>query len=178
MKYVWHYTVAERFEGIVETGAIVTEDERPVPPIEGMPGAVWFSTVEDYEPTAIKPFSDSENGEFFYFPLDEYHRRYGPLIRLGVPADRSDLVNWTGFRKKCTCRSKIIRNMEASALKQGGNVRNYWACFERVPLNQCITEVWDGDKWIRAVDVDHAQELISQHPPSEEQDGDFFVFGS
>ena len=165
MGYVWHYTVGSYFDRIMESGALLPEDELGTNAvvIQGMPGGVWFSTRQDFEPTALKLTTDQLSGKVVQLTFEESHEYHGPMLRFGVPEDSGFLINWTAFRKRCTCKSKIIRRMESAAIKQGGNVLHYRVCLGSIPVGDCAICVWSGNSWVQARNLEHASELVRPH---------------
>jgi len=141
MNYCWHYTTGRCFRGIVETAAILTEDATTDIIIDGIPGAVWFSTRLDFEPTALKMDCTS---------IEEMVRRHEGLVRFGVPLNAAFLLTWEQFKQRCTCRKKILKSLERVAAKRGSNVKNFRASLEPVTWEQwAAVDVYDEGQWAR-----------------------------
>jgi hypothetical protein len=151
--FVYHYTTGQSFKGIVEMGVILPDDQCPdVIQIAGLPGGVWFSNRQDYEPTAVKPWFDKATGKMGRLTFEEMAARAGGAVRIGVDESFPQLLTWVGFRKRCSCRAKLIKNLEEVALRQGSNVNNFRVVLAPVVRGDWATvDVWENGKWVNVL---------------------------
>lgn len=147
--YCWHYTTAEKFNRINETGAILTEDQT-TGIIEGLRGAVWFTTRQTFEPTARKGII--ENGKRRTATLEEMRKYCGGLVRIGVKADSAFLFTWETWKEFCTIGRDTIRGLAQSARRQGSDVATFRASLDPVmKRNWDAVEFEQNGEWVRVL---------------------------
>ncbi len=129
---VWHYTIGQKYQMINESGTLLTEDETtPHVPIEGMPGGVWFSRRQDFEPTAGKMMTNGV--QVLCLNFKQTAALGGGAVRIGIPAKASWLLSWRQFRRRCKCETRIVENIEEVVLQQGSDVKNFLVSLKPVP---------------------------------------------
>jgi hypothetical protein len=145
-KRIWHYTVYQNWEGILESGFIKTSDTL----IEsGEKPAVWFSTNPNFEQTARKIIQDTETGEIkLNQGRDELFEAGFQCVRIEV-VPTLPFINWKKYKKISGISKGVAKAMEKVGIEQGANPAEWLALFEPVSLDYCKNiEIWDGKQWV------------------------------
>lgn len=144
---VYHYTVPDRLLSIIARGldlATVGLEERERP-------AVWFTTSEDYEPTARKGLLDEATGDSRTLSLKAMIVMSG-LARVEVEPEAAPLT-WAAWRHGSGARSRVIKGLAASARELGSDIRLWRASFDPIPQDRIIgMDVWHEGAWMRVAE--------------------------
>ena len=139
----WHYTTMDRFHQIVESGHIrpatagVPVGERPV---------VWFSTRQDWKPTASKLLVDS-TGNSRRATKDECDQLSGGLVRIGVDGNAA-LCDWQSIRRRAPIARRAAKALEEAARFRGSDSSCWYGTFDIVPTSKWVfVEVLKGGNW-------------------------------
>jgi len=148
VEFAWHYTTGQIFKAIADRGMLLTENETtPEAIIPGLLGGVWFSLRQDYEPTACKRiiFTDGRTRRGTW---EETIEMGGGAVRIGVAVDAPFLLTWNGYRDRCTCEKKYIRQLRDVALMRGSNVHQFRVSLTSVPrAHWMAVETLKDGKW-------------------------------
>jgi hypothetical protein len=133
----WHYTTGDHFLSIVTDGVIVPATafieahERPI---------VWFSANQEWEPTAVKLWQNSD-GTLCSLTREQTQEKGHGLARFGVPETVAP-HSWPTLKRLSRMRPKKAKKLAIAALAAGSDPLQWRGSFEPVPR----------DKWA-AVDV-------------------------
>jgi hypothetical protein len=140
----WHYTTGNRLRAIFTDGVIkpatafVPMSERPV---------VWFSTNEEWEPTANKLGRD-QNGSPAPLDRDGTAELYGGLARIAV-ADETAPFDWDALKRRSGMSNLTARGLRRAAISSGSRPGDWWGTFDPVPRDQWVAiEVWHEGRWV------------------------------
>jgi hypothetical protein len=169
---VWHYTIGDRLQQIVESGEIrqatagvnmkldeaalweiiLTGVAKPISQVVGgeMP-AVWFTTRETFEPTAMKGMM--MGGFRRTMSLDEMEQHGNGLARIGV---RAELVpaDWQHHVRHSGITSKMARALAGSASAVGSDPRQWRVHY--APVSSSVwsaVQVWRAGQWVNYWDL-------------------------
>ncbi len=140
---LWHYTTGTRFREIVETGEIraattfVDPRERPI---------VWFSSNQDWEPTAWKLFIQPNGQTKDLRTPQEIAELFG-LVRIGV--DRATAPHdWPTLRRRSRMDGDIARALEKAGREVGSNPAWWYGSFDPVPRSKWRTvQSFESGTW-------------------------------
>jgi len=138
----WHYTLGTKFMMIIESQAILCTSvgigthER---------SAVWFSTLNHWEPTATKGIM--ANGIRRDATMAEMESELG-LFRLGVRIDYP-LIDWKEFLKTSNISRQEAKKLKKSGIKKGSHPDYWLVSYQPVELYDivAIEQLIDG-KWV------------------------------
>lgn len=144
-KLLWHYTLRQHYEGMLQTGAIQPASAYAPQPTKP---AVWFTTREDWDPIVNKAILCADDTRRA-LNRDELHTiGLGPM-RIGVAASAAPL-SWHEFKRQSGIPSKAASNLVAAAARLQSHPSHWFATFEPVPRSQWLAvEQWDGWRWAR-----------------------------
>lgn len=139
-RVIWHYTTADKLRLILDCGEIrpaiagIDRGETPV---------VWFSTRNDWEPTATKMID--ENGTLRTLSIAEMVEI--GMVRIGVHPDTAPIA-WKYVRAR-TGMSKETYDALARVARRDGAIPDCWYCsLEPVPADQWLAvQVYRDDEW-------------------------------
>ncbi|HVX09848.1 MAG TPA: hypothetical protein VHC22_01480 [Pirellulales bacterium] len=140
---VWHYTIRDFFAGIVRDRAI-----RPAAAFAGgqARAAVWFSTNQDWEPSAAKNLTCAD-GSARLLQRDELHTIGITPIRIGVAPSVAPHT-WHDFKRDGDLPAKIAGNIVSLAARVNSKPSWWYATFDAVPREQWLAvEHFDGWQW-------------------------------
>ena len=146
---LFHYTIVSRLLNIVIEGEIkpatlfVDRAEKPV---------VWFSFRQDWEPTATPAYE--KNGTVRQITFAELVEIESPA-RIEIDPAAAPL-DWRAWRQLAGVRSKIIKGLEAVALRQRASPSDWRMSF--VPVRRkdghwLAVEIFSESHWRNANDV-------------------------
>lgn len=141
MKRYWHYTTGQRFRDIAREGVI-----RPATAYvaESEQAAVWFSTLEPWEPTTAKALP---NGRLL-LTMEENAQHAGGLVRIAVGPETAR-YNWLAYKNKSGIPKGVARALAKIAVDAGSHPRYWWVSFEPVPRARwTAVEVWHDGAWV------------------------------
>ena len=146
-KEVFHYAPAAYLPRILQSGHLRPSNagapkERPL---------LWFSTRQDWEPTATKMKWDPQRG-LQHMTFAEQLATVG-CIRFALPANDERLLTWIKACKVAGTPARLRQVMELSGRLQGGDPANWFAVTCEVPLLDLRLEVLRGSKWRCADDL-------------------------
>ena len=134
----WHYTTADRLQGIQSTGLLlpatagVPATERPV---------AWFSLHPRFEPTAAKGLIDATTGQRRTATLAEMLAQGGGLVRLGMPA--RELLSGDALRRKARISNATWRQLCAAAVQCGSSPQHWFGFVGAVEMDRCTVQHMD-----------------------------------
>jgi hypothetical protein len=144
-KPLYHYTSASSLFAIIEDGEIkpatlhVEKTERP---------AVWLSYASEWEQTANKSIRDTETGKEVFCRGPAALSKYETPCRFQVNPDNMKVVSWNTFKQKSGIRPSVAAGLHSVAVKAGASPNEWRACFEPIPLENCIeVEIWQDGAW-------------------------------
>lgn len=136
-----HYTIGpklpliRRSQALLPLGTKLGRNEEPL---------LWFSTRDDFEPTAIKPLM--LNGRLYRPSFGELHALVGCFRFVGD-------LKLMPYAKACVS-AKTPRHFQdvmlSNGLAWGGDPNDWFATLKPVMLDQLIFEKWDGRRWVSA----------------------------
>ncbi len=148
----WHYTVTQRLDSILADGVLYREGERgiyhPNMPRPLCP-AVWFSTREPLDPTAIKRRMGRT------LTIDE---QLAESVRIGVEISPA-LLTFEEYRMRAPVTFRLSENkrkaarelfaaMASSGRKLGANPDEWYVSLEPVPGDRWVAvQVWRDGSW-------------------------------
>jgi hypothetical protein len=140
----WHYTTGDNFYQIVEDGmikpAVACVEMREKP-------AVWFSTRQDWEPTANKLLL-LPNEQLKSLTREQTERYGGGLCRFGVAPDTAP-HHWWAFKRMSGIKPRFARGLVWSARRDGANPADWWVSFAPVPRDQWVAiQVYQHGTWM------------------------------
>lgn len=160
-KYCWHYTTGEKFKAIVDSGYIYEDNKVTSVHIQGMVGAVWFTTRQDWEPTANKAIV-YHDGSMRSLSKKETCTHGGGLVRFGVSKDMGSLKSWHQWKLQCSCNKKILKKMGRHARRQGSDTSTYRAFFGDLPREMWeAIDVYEDGKWVRVHTQDNEASALA-----------------
>ncbi len=135
---VWHYTVLPKVK-------IIKQDPQLRP--FGKPGilpAVWFSTEQDWEPTAACNWqAEKADGTKEFLDRDGLYKAHGGLYRFGVRPEIAP-ITWDEFSKGLP--EEVIKAMLDGANELGADPAKWRATKASVPQDQWeVVQMWDGE---------------------------------
>ena len=144
---VWHYTTGLNMVGILDDMCLHPEHRQLG---KGERGAVWFSSREDWEPTATKALGEKASGMAVQMDLERMERMCRGLFRIGVDRDKTAPISWARWKRLSGCPALLASCLEQVGREQGGNPVDWWCTFKPVPVEAWrLTEMRapDGD-WV------------------------------
>jgi hypothetical protein len=141
---LWHYTTGEHLTEIMRDGCL-----RPTAILidPGEHPAVWFSALQDWEPTASKLLVDTETDEVRRATMQEMRKLAGGPVRIGVAHDAAP-IDWETFKRTSGISRKSARALEIAAADIGSNPRLWFASFDPVPRERWLAlEARNGPRW-------------------------------
>ena len=132
----WHYTTAEKFALIIESGELRTtlsqvferRDEKPV---------LWFSMNQSWEGTVV--YTQEVNGRIKSCSMMETKSAGCGLVRLGYPVAK--VVPWLELWKLAGIKPNMKRFLEKAGREKGANPYHWFGCFGPLPLSELVVEV-------------------------------------
>jgi hypothetical protein len=127
---VWHYTWGHKWPYIQRDGLILLADgklgprERP---------AVWFSTREDFEPTAVKRYGVDRYGDWHEVTFEQALELCNGAYRIGVDRDELKLISWLEYLKTSNVSREDAKTMRVNAIKWKAAPSDWWASYRPVP---------------------------------------------
>jgi hypothetical protein len=113
---------------------------------KGEKPAVWFSSNEQWEPTANMPLRRAD-GTTTASTKDATHLLGGGLARIGVVPEAAP-HDWEAYKRLSGVTAKRAREIYKAGVAQGARPAEWFASFEPVPRSKWLgIEVWDGQKW-------------------------------
>jgi len=159
----WHYTIGTKLVQIIKSGKIlpatagVRGKEKPV---------VWFSSREDWEPTANKLLVNETTGAFHSCTKEETHELGGGLVRIGVAPEIAG-HDWKAFKQESGISRKVAHGLYNAAVSQGSRPGDWYVSFSPVPRSQWLAiELWDGSQWV-PVKQDEWDDLLAKLEETE-----------
>jgi hypothetical protein len=140
---IWHYTIRDFFAGIVRDRAI-----KPSAAFAGGQArpAVWFSTNEDWEPTAAKNLTCAD-GSTRLLQRDELYTIGITPIRIGVASTVAPHT-WHDFKRDGDVPAKVGSNIVSLATRLNSKPSWWFASYDAVPHAQWVAvEHFDGWQW-------------------------------
>lgn len=140
----WHYTVLQHIIQIDNDGVIkpatagVPQDEKPI---------VWFSTNQDWEPTANKC---AVNGDGLIIDLNKEQTEMlgGGLVRIGVDAETAP-YDWRALKELSGMSGRIAQGLYDAAIACGARPGDWWGTFDPVPRSKwTAAEVFKNGSWV------------------------------
>src|SRR5580658_7140991 len=116
----WHYTTGEKFKQIVADGFIrcatvnVPPNEKPI---------VWFSTNQEWEPTANKMVY--REGKPVRCTIEETEQRGEGLVRFGVAPETAP-HDWSALKESSGMSGRMAQGMYQAAIEQGARPGDWW----------------------------------------------------
>lgn len=131
----WHYTTGRYLVGILKYRELRPE-------MIGADGiefpAVWFSTRDDWEPTATKWLYDFYNREYRRLSLTEMQTADGGLFRIGV-ADHTAPFNWDDFKRQSGISEATASLLVTKGRQFGASDRDWFVSFVPVPASYWLS---------------------------------------
>ena len=144
MKRLFHYTRLSNLRKILADRKIIQADTFVKPP--EMP-VVWFSYRQDWEPTATPGLIDATSGTRRSLTFEEFASRETPA-RIEIDPQAAPL-NWRAWRKSSGVKSRTVKALEESALRQDADTADWRVSFEPVSSKNWFTvEVYVDGEWI------------------------------
>ena len=144
MANFWHYTTKDRLDEIINSGELKVSKANGTNSSEK--GTLWFSKNPNWEPTAtkmamtpsgVKELSKKEQYEIF------------GLGRIQI-SDNVKLYNWKQFKEFGGGKIKLLRKMEESGIKMGGNPSFWYWTWENIPKEEWINiDYFNGSEWVK-----------------------------
>ena len=151
----WHYTTGQHFKDIVDDGFIRpatsrhTAGERPI---------VWFSSNQEWEPTATKIF-EAHDGRTWRMSKDKLRVRGNGLVRFGVTR-RTAKLDWTAIKRFSGMSRGTARHLKVSGRRLGSKPEWWFGSFDPVQRSEWVAiDVLDEGRWVR---VFREGELLGQ----------------
>lgn len=137
----WHYTIGTHAKTILAGGFVlaatigVPTGEKPV---------VWFSTRQDWEPTATKGIMDK--GVRRNATMDEMMAEDG-LWRFGLSTEA--LLPWGRLKEVARIRRRMLEGLLSAAHKMGADPYCWYGALEPVPVERCVIQcrMTDDAEW-------------------------------
>lgn len=151
----WHYTTAQKYHLIKQSGLLLPAHTGVVPP--ELP-ILWFSTHPKYEPTARKPLGDAYGNIIRLLTVQEMYKLAGGLVRFGI----STVVLKRGekLRKAAKMPSTVWCQLEKTGKKLNANPGDWLGYVGSIPINEVTVEVMDaGMVWRRPHQLTLQQQL-------------------
>jgi hypothetical protein len=145
----YHYTCGSYIPAIRHSGFLkLTPSVDRLGPREK--GAVWFSTRDDFPPTAIKPIRVDGRQRMLDMPaMDDL---LDGVFRFGVDAE--DLTPWWQAKHMIGTSNKLMRNLLKVAKERGEKPSSWLIAFYEVTVDQTDLEQWNSEtgEWF-SVDI-------------------------
>ncbi|MBN3852833.1 hypothetical protein G3N59_05515 [Paraburkholderia sp. Ac-20340] len=131
----WHYTTAQCFRGIEETGGLLPsaphmlDAEKPL---------LWFSVNQHWEQSARRGWT--ENGKRRLLSLEEMILHFGALYRFGMHELRT-AIGERQIRRLGRIRPGTWDQMIKNALAMGSDPNEWRACSAFVPIGYVQVQV-------------------------------------
>lgn len=130
----WHYTIGTRAETIMAGGFIlpatlhVPTGEKPI---------VWFSTRQDWEPSATKGIADARGVHVRSATMEEMIA-LGGLWRFGLAS--SELLPWGRLKEAARIRRRMLEGLLSVARKAGADPYDWHGSLQPVPVERCTVQ--------------------------------------
>lgn len=134
----YHYTTAEKYELIKQSGLLLPADIGVLPP--ELP-ILWFSTHPRYEPSALKPLGDEYGNVIRMLTVKELHEMGGGLVRFGISTAK--LKRGEELRKAAKMSATVWRKLEKSGRKMKANPSDWLGHVGSVHVQEVTIEVMD-----------------------------------
>jgi len=160
----WHYTVGVKWE-LIEKSGVIKQATSGIP--KGERPAVWFSTRQDWEPTATKgalPKAvfdqvDPKTGEAIIdmkklarheltqYSFEEMRRELKGMYRIGVTGTAAP-HSWSDFVQLSGVDRVIAAALVSTAKERGADPEDWWCSFDPVPKSEWRSvEILFQGKW-------------------------------
>lgn len=134
----YHYTTAQKYELIKQSGLLLPADIGVLPP--ELP-ILWFSTHPRYEPSALKPLGDEYGNVIRMLTVKELHERAGGLVRFGISV--ANLKRGEELRKAARMSATVWRKLEKSGKKMKANPSDWLGHVGSMDIQEVTIEVMD-----------------------------------
>jgi hypothetical protein len=145
----WHYTVGAKLTLILGDGMIkpatsgVPRGERPI---------VWFSTNQDWEPTADKSVMD-EHGTLIHLDREKTAEMAGGLARISVAAETAP-HDWQAIKELSGMTGWVAQGLYKTGIKKGSRPGDWWGSFDPVPRSKWLAiQVHRDGSWVNFEDT-------------------------
>jgi len=129
----WHYTIGIWAETILKDGKL-KPTTTGIPPDEK--GILWCSTNPYWELTANKR-AKGLSGEWVTLTMEETAEHWEGLVRFGIPLEK--LTTWPLIGQNANMKSKIRKNLDEVAIRQGANFREWYGTLKEVSVSECVS---------------------------------------
>lgn len=140
----WHYTTGRHIDAIFNQGVLTPQVASWAQ--GGMP-AVWFSTNENWEPTANCAFQTATTKHRLLGNRDMTEQLCDGLFRISVKPTAS-VITWGQYCEESRLTYRCVEACRRVAAIEGSHTGRWLACLREVPADQWATvERWYGDQW-------------------------------
>ncbi len=140
----WHYSTGEKFMSIMTSGLLLPATVGVIPPECPV---VWFSLVQDFEPTALKGIV-APDGSRRMATLKEMRELAGGLVRFGI-APRA-LLTGEALRRKARINRATWAGLCAAGRKAGADPGMWFGVCEPLDVDELVLEVENAARWVPA----------------------------
>lgn len=136
----WHYTVGLHSVDILRGGFIKTATFR-MP--EGEKPIVWFSTRQNWEPTATKAWKRDGN----LMTVPQMIERANGVWRFGLSA--AELLPWKSLQGAACMELDVAHALTRAARKIGADPFFWYGSLEPVAVDRCVIQcrMAEADDW-------------------------------
>lgn len=140
---VFHYAPLLYLPRILRSGYLQPSNagatkERPL---------LWFSTRQDWEPTATKAIWHPKEG-FKQLTFAQQAETFG-CIRFALPAEDKRLMHWADACKMAGIPAESQAALELLGRRRGADPAHWLAVHEAVMLSEVEIDIWQETHWER-----------------------------
>ena len=137
MDMKWHYTMGIKLRSIMEDGVIKPATAR-VP--QGEKPVVWFSTNQEWEPTANKSWQNSD-GQIMIGDKDKTAELGLGLVRIGVEPDTAP-YDWHTIKKASGMSGKMANGLYRVGIDCGSRPGDWWEPSSQFRVEVSLKVLW------------------------------------
>lgn len=143
-RIAWHYTTGQHLPKIIQSKKLRLEVGISISKGERM--AVWFTTADRYEPTALKAQIQKDGSKYDFQTAAEQAPHTQGLVRIGVDAKR--LLTYDQWLDRSRVHPLQLKGMEQAASLKGVDCHRLWyVSFKPIQQNAWLAiETSDDDE--------------------------------
>jgi hypothetical protein len=160
MKSVYHYTTADRFQGICKSGEIIPATAGVMPPEKP---AVWLSVASEWEHTATKRNTAEQRAA----TLAEMVQACGCLVRIEIDPAQVKLILPLKLRESLKINKRTMDGLLKAAKDAGANPMDWRAVVDSIPLTAFVRVEAANEiapiQWVKINGYEHLREFLQSN---------------
>tara|TARA_Y100001936_G_scaffold35164_1_gene33164 strand:+ start:1701 stop:2192 length:492 start_codon:yes stop_codon:yes gene_type:complete len=114
----------------------------------GLKPAVWFSSDNNFEVTALKGFINNDNGEYTRFKTFEEQLDKIGWVRFVIDDKDGLLIGWKDYVHVSGLNEREWKKMEETHIKLGANPSKWFCSFEDIHYENLLRAEVFTNKWV------------------------------